>query len=439
MSTHTDKIDSHSIYTDLSNVQDELATVEAMQDKPPLAVETLARISMIVKNFSLSIENSDKNFVSTTWLDEGSRAFANIKSYLTNYKSNKDANALANNTSTQLDVLLQVSAKLNCVKSKRSLRGIFAAGNEYTRIMDLHNEQLHEKVQLLEDEIVQLQKRITEQDNLSQKNLSELQSAITSEKQRLDGFATSYQDQMARDKNAFSDMSSSLKDSFASAQEDRKKIFSEEVEQITKQCVAIDQKASSQREEIRTQGDQLIAEYRKKFDDYEQQVANIVGIVNTNMFSHKYKEVADDAHKRAKFWHGLAVFLMVAVGAFAVYAFVITANDDTSWVKLVAKIFATTTLVTGAAYAARQASKQEKVERYARKIEMELVAIDPFISTLEESKRSLLKEELAKKIFGNPDAMEISSKDEAYTAMDKLTSIEDLLQSIAALIAKVSK
>lgn len=157
------------------------------------------------------------------------------------------------------------------------------------------------------------------------------------------------------------------------------------------------------------------------------------------MFSHKYKEVADDAHKRAKFWHGLAVVLMVAVGIFAVYAFVITVNADTSWVKLVSKIFATTTLVTGAAYAARQASKQEKVERYSRKIEMELVAIDPFISSLDEDKRSLIKEEIAKKIFGNSDTMEISSKDEAYTAMDKLTSIEDLLQSLVVLINKIPK
>ncbi len=59
---------------------------------------------------------------------------------------------------------------------------------------------------------------------------------------------------------------------------------------------------------------------------------------------------------------------------------------------------------------------------------MELVAIDPFISSLDEKKRSLIKEEIAKKFFGNADAMEINSKDEYYPAMDKLTSIEDLLQ-----------
>ena len=173
MSAHTDKVDNHTIHTNLKNVQDELAAVEAMQDKPPMAVETLARISMVVKNFSLALENCNKNLIAITWLEEGSKALANIKSYLTNYKSNKDANALTNNSSGQLDILLQTSAKLNCVKSTQSFRGIVAAENEYTRVMDLHNEQLHEKVRLLEKEISELRKNIGEHDKLSQKSLAD--------------------------------------------------------------------------------------------------------------------------------------------------------------------------------------------------------------------------------------------------------------------------
>ena len=185
--------------------------------------------------------------------------------------------------------------------------------------------------------------------------------------------------------------------------------------------------------------DQLIDDYKKKFDEYEEQVKNIVGIVNTNMFSHKYKEVADDAHKRARIWHILAVIFIIAVGGFAFYAFVITVHSDTSWVKLVAKIFATTTFITGAAYAARQASKQEKVERYSRKIEMELVAIDPFIDSLDNEKKSLIKEEIARKIFGNSDAMEIDDKNTVSTTTDKLTSIDKALNYLITLIEKLSK
>lgn len=439
MSAYTEKIDSHSVHSNLELVQETIASVETMQDKPPAAVEVLSRIAMVVKNFSLALETCNKNLVAIAWLNDGATALANIKSYLSNYMSNKDVNSLTSNCAGQLDTLLQVSAKLNCVKSAQNLRGIVAAENEYTRIMDAHNEQLYEKVKTLETEVANLRAKIDEQANQAQNNLSELQRSITDEKHRLDSFATSYQSQMATDQKSFSAMSDSLKETFSLVQEERKKSFAEELENIKKQGLSIDQKAASQSEEIQLKSDRLIEDYKKKFDEYEKQVANIVGIVNTNMFSHKYKEVADDAHKRAKLWHAIAVILMLAVGAFAVYAFVITVNADTSWVKLVAKIFATTTLVTGSAYAARQASKQEKVERYARKIEMELVAIDPFVASLNEERQSIIKEEIAKKIFGNADAMEISSKDEAYTAMDKLTSIEDSIQLLLSLIPKMPK
>ena len=76
------------------------------------------------------------------------------------------------------------------------------------------------------------------------------------------------------------------------------------------------------------------------------------------------------------------------------------------------------------------------MERYARKIEMELVAIDPFIASIEEERRSLIKEEIAKKIFGNADAMEISASDEAYPAIERLASIEDITKSILSFVSK---
>ena len=67
---------------------------------------------------------------------------------------------------------------------------------------------------------------------------------------------------------------------------------------------------------------------------------------------------------------------------------------------------------------------------------MELVAIDPFIVSMDKERRSTIKEEISRKIFGNADAMEISTKGEAYTTMDKLSSIEDMVLSILKSVAK---
>lgn len=438
MSAYTEKIEKHTVYTNLQNVEAELAIINEIPNKPPADIEALARISQVIKNFSIALDSCDKNLIAIQWLDESAKALVNIKSYLNTYKSNKDPNYLITHSFGQLDSILQCSTKLNCVQSKATFRSLTKSVDEYNKVISSYIEESHEKVTALTTEIFTLKEQIKNQETVSEAKLLELQNAITSERQRLDGFATSYQNQMSTDQKSFSSMLDSLKESFSSAQEGRRKVFEEEIYQIKDQEQIISQNAVEQADIIKHHHEQLLEEYEEKFKEYENQVIDIVGIINTNVFSHKYKEVADKSHNSARLWHTLTIILMIAVSGFAAYAFVITVTTDTSWVKLIAKIFATTTLATGAAYSARQASKKEKVERYARKIEMELVAIDPFIASLDEERQSKIKEELAKKIFGNPNALEINSNDESYVAMDKLTSIENLVKSLTDII-KVQK
>ena len=436
MSAHTEKYENHAIHNNLKKVQEELEIVAQIENNSAQAIEVLARTSAVIENLAIALETCSVNLVAISWLDEASNSLNNIKNHLSTYKNNKDSTALTNNTNGSLSTILLATSKLNCVQSTQNFRGAASASRKYISFLDGQNAQLITKVKSLEDEIARLKESIDNHEQASTTNLNELKVSIDTEKQRLDTFAVSYQSQMAEDQKSFIAMSEKLKESFATTQEERKNSFNEQIENAKKQQKEIDDAANEQRKSFQNSGEQLIKEYDAKFNEFEKQVENIVGIVNTNMFSYKYKEVADDAHKRARFWHGVAIALMLAVSVFAVYAFIISANADTSWVKLVAKIFATTTLVTGAAYAARQASKQEKVERYARKIEMELVAIDPFIASMDEERRSTIKEEISRKIFGNADAMEISTKDEAYTAMDKLSSIEDMVLSILKSVAK---
>lgn len=90
MSVHSDKIEKHAVHTSLENVQNELERVKEIQDKTPEAIEVLARMALIVKNFSLALETCNNELIVITWLDDASKALVNIKSYLTAFCSNKD-------------------------------------------------------------------------------------------------------------------------------------------------------------------------------------------------------------------------------------------------------------------------------------------------------------------------------------------------------------
>lgn len=439
MSTYIETIEKHVIFSELENVKNELLIIIETPDIPPADAEALARISLIIENFSVALDTCDKNLIVVSWLNDAKNNLTNIKSYLTNYKSTKNASYITSNASSQLDSLLQCSVKLNCVRSNKSYRVLTKSIEEYAKVLSANTEQSHLKIQELNAEIENLKKQITTFEKTAEKNATDFQITIDAEKKRLDGFATSYQQQMNSDQNDFITMLNESKETFKLSQEGRNKTFDTEVAHLQALGTDFIKLDEERYETLKMNSEQLISNYEKKFSDYEEKVKLIVGKINTNVFSYKYKEVADDAKKRSIFWHVLTVILMILVGGFAIYALIITINDNTNWTTLVAKIFTTTTLVTSAAYAARQASKQEKVERYARQVEMELVAIDPFIASLEPEKQSALKEELTKKLFGNTNVMEMSSKDEPYVPLDNLTAANELIKSISDFAAKLNK
>ena len=259
-------------------------------------------------------------------------------------------------------------------------------------------KKIHKAVESFDTGVDNLNKKILDNDNVAQKKLEELTGTINAEKQRLDKFATTYQNQMNEDKEEFTKMKSNFEKEFEGSQEEWK-IASENI----------------------------ILEYKQRFDTYEQQTQNLVGIISGNSFSFRYREVADAARDSAKTWHICAMGLMLAVGVTVLLLFSSIMSEHLSWTNLVAKVFVTTTLGASAAYAARQATKQEEIEKYARKMEMELMTFDPFVASLNEDKRQELKVELVKKIFGRDDVMGMK-KDNNEDEIDYRKNLERIIE-----------
>ena len=117
---------------------------------------------------------------------------------------------------------------------------------------------------------------------------------------------------------------------------------------------------------------------------------------------------------------------------FALCSFALPLNQGTDVVELMTKIFTTSAIATAAAYTARQASKQERVERYARQIEMELVSLEPYLLSLDDATKERIKEELAYKYFGKEDVMELKKNDnDDAKVLEKFT--DNLLQRLSKI------
>ena len=150
----------------------------------------------------------------------------------------------------------------------------------------------------------------------------------------------------------------------------------------------------------------LIDENSKKIDEYKLKVEEIVGDMNTGVFSYKYKQVADDAKKRNLYWN-IAVGITVIIVLFMAWITFNSLNESiNNWPLLIVRFFMIVIGLTFAAYAAKQADLQGKVERYSRKNEMEVVAFDLFVKNMHPDTQGELKKEVVRRIFGRENIIE---------------------------------
>lgn len=276
MSTYTETIDKHPIHQSLEKLYSSIQDALKVEDLPIEGVEILARITLIKTNFEESLAKCDKNLISTSWLNDANKACESLNNYINTYKSNKDTNSFKTNCNSQIDLLLKSTVNLNCVKSTQSMRGANTASQSYIEAMEAYMSEFYKKVNSYDAEVENLGQKISNNDDVAQMKLKELTNSINAEKQRLDSFANTYQMQMNEDKAEFTKM----KDSF-------EKVF------------------SGSQEEQKLESEKLIAGYKERFDEYEQQTKNLVGIISGNTFSFRYREVADKSRTIAFLWHFL--------------------------------------------------------------------------------------------------------------------------------------
>ena len=383
MTSYSSTVKEHNVNKEFIPLETLIEGLKKLENLSQDDFTNIVRVEYILNNIQEALKSSDRQLISLSWLNKAYDALKNINSELVNYQSSRNATHLNSNMSPQLDVILEVTANINMVKSKPTLQGVMASINRYQESIEGYLSQIGDQETILKEHIEELSASIKNSNIDLENKIHELNNSIIAEKNRLDGLYQTHQDQISANKEAFQTF-----------QNDSKK----ELEVLTN--------------ELNRKAIELVDTNGKIFDKYTEEVKNIVGIVNTNMFSHKYKEVADDARSRAKFWHIVAMILLLGLVGFAFYAFICTTNQDTSWVKLIAKMFTATTIGTGSAYAIKQASNQEKVERYTRKIEMELVSVDSFLESLETEKKQSVKEEIARRIFGREDYNEPKTEKE---------------------------
>jgi hypothetical protein len=146
------------------------------------------------------------------------------------------------------------------------------------------------------------------------------------------------------------------------------------------------------------------AEVLTALQQYRQQAAEIVGTIATTSLAGGYKEYADNEQRSADRWRWVSVGGAVTAAVLAVVLLVLRQDRPFSWDLVIGKTLVVLLVGAVSAYANRESHAHRDREVVARRLQLELTALDPYLASLTTERRAVIKEQVAQRIFGRSGA-----------------------------------
>jgi hypothetical protein len=130
---------------------------------------------------------------------------------------------------------------------------------------------------------------------------------------------------------------------------------------------------------------------------------------------------------------------MLGLIGFAFFAFLPAMKGGFTWEGFAMRAFLTVTVGVLAAYAATQADRFFQMERYNRKLALELAAIDPFIALLPQEEQHKFKLEIGRRSFAQEDVPMAKHEKSPATTLDVLFNSKQSKDVMQILIDAAQK
>lgn len=412
MQSHTSKIVQHPVNESILKLLNELKEVLGEESYSEEILDEFSRELLIFESFQQILNSDNVMWISVSLLNVVNEKIEKIREYLQYFKSSNNeshVDNMMNYTDNVVDLFrgVSISEVDQCAVIKRYVSDIqYAIGKLNTNLhtTSAENIKLENKIKQQKSEIEKLKHNISQNENISRNEIN----------------------------NRIEQLDINLNEFKRRAEEDIDRLKKRNEESITKSLELISEKANDELKNIgifyKEQEEKFTQLYDKKDNEltkYIDTAKTIVGQVNTTMFSYKYKQVADDAKNREQKWNIICIGALTS-SCFAAYFTMIyvteTANANLFWYGAIARTIIIMIALTASGYAGKQAANQGKIERYARKIEMELVAFDTFVENMPEEIKKELKSEVVKRIFINREDIidEKSDSEKDVSEMFKL-------------------
>lgn len=169
--------------------------------------------------------------------------------------------------------------------------------------------------------------------------------------------------------------------------------------------------------------------HNARMAELEQKSIKVLEAVGTNSTATDYGAHALEQGKAANRWRGIASVVFAIAGVwFIVSSFPWFTVEAASWESSLSRLGVTAAVAGVGAYAARESSQHRKQERAAKKVQLVLIALEPFIANLPETTQFEIRAEAAKAIFVLPE--DVKTDDPEAAAAGYLDVLRALVEKV---------
>jgi hypothetical protein len=360
------------------------ATLKKIADgtKDADVLEHHARIARVVQWVERALGAADPALISTGLLDRLAEALENLRVELDGYVERKDMVWLTD-ADEAADALLDCAICIPRAEAPADVGDLQEAITSFRRSAGqlIHN---------LAGEAAQVEARLTQ----TRGEVDALLTELDTQKGRIDTAIAGFQEQ-------FSAEEARRRTDFTSTLEEGTRLFREARDEGTgalKELTSAARDNLSQLEKSLARDAGVTLEALREMQASAERVLNAIGGLG---MAGGYQRTADTDKKAADNWRLVAALsLAVAIVFNAVLLRFHLLGDRFTWSEYGQKTLVTLPLLLLAGYAGNESRRHRQEERINRAIELQLAALDPYLSLLPEDRANELKIMVGDRFFG---------------------------------------
>lgn len=379
MANTIEQVEAHALFNTVERLTEQTGELQGHADALPEGM--LERITALAGLLSSRIESSDSIMIPTVVLDQTQNHLNNVVGELQNYLSNENSQHVQN-AINKIGSAFQSFPSVFRIEGEGTYNKILTAlskrAQNHIGKLNTHSEatltklnQLESDLSRLKDSIVAEQERIIDGLGNVETQFTEAQGSRTKAfNEALDGYSASLREGLKDSKSTLDNHIKTSKVKFA-----------------------------KDTQTTRSELDAMNSDSRKKHNE----IRRLYGLVGRDSQIGGYKENAERARKAGVIWDVVTfsfmiLAILVLVGPSLVSYF--TAGfSPIDWIQVLSRFPISTVLLIPAAYAGTQSRRQKKSYDTAKRNQLHIAALGPYLSTLPKNAQDQIRTLLAPRFF----------------------------------------